>query len=124
MPYEIITIIMKCIKKFLNYFLICINISSLQSDLLSVPSFSSTTSTLKDFPITPQSEENWSAFLKKVESSLNIDTQEFINEDSVEKLWSLLETRMKGGHQGSSSTDAEVQVDVKVRCLFSQKVFS
>lgn len=56
--------------------------------------------------------------MKKVETSLNVDSQEFAysNDDSVEKLWSLLESHMRGQH--ASSTDAEVQVDAKVSYLF------
>lgn len=88
--------------------------------MLLAPSYSSTSSTLKDFPITPQNEETWNAFLKKVESSLKINSQEFLTgtEDAVEKLWRLLESRMNGDRPSFESIDAEVQVDVKVSNLY------
>lgn len=64
--------------------------------------------------------EHWNAFLKKIESSLEIDPQELVSEDPVEKLWKLIETRLAKDEKSSRTTDAEVQVDIQVRVLIIQ----
>uniref|UniRef100_A0A336N0G9 CSON009914 protein n=1 Tax=Culicoides sonorensis TaxID=179676 RepID=A0A336N0G9_CULSO len=79
----------------------------------AVDLYSSTSSTLKDFPIN-QNEEYWTLFLKKLESSLKIDIQEYLsaNINSVEKLWKILESRIDKCER-VEKVEAEVQVDIK-----------